>query len=68
VSYTLVLADVSLSTPTMVQMNLAGANTLTVAKNSTTAYPSALLSLAAVWVGQTTLTPAAGVTFRTSAR
>jgi hypothetical protein len=66
-NYTLVLADVSLTAPTMVQMNLAGANTLTVAKNSTTAYP---IGTAVGWqqygAGQITLTPVAGVTFRTS--
>lgn len=66
-SYSLLAADCAPLTPTMVQMNVAGANTLTYPLNAT--IPIAIGSVVG-WMqygaGQITHTPAGGVTLRTS--
>lgn len=58
-SYVLVLTDKGKT----VEMNVAGANTLTVPPNSSVAFPvKSWLNVVQVGAGQTTLTPGAGVT------
>ena len=60
-SYTLVLGDTS----KIVELNLAAANNLTVPPNSTVAFPvGAMIEVTQMGVGQTTIVPGAGVTFR----
>lgn len=60
-SYTLVLADAGLA----VEMNIAGANTLTVPTNASVAFPvGTILEVFQYGAGQCTLTPGSGVTFR----
>lgn len=62
-SYQTVLADVG----KRVEMNVAGANTLTIPPNSTVAYPvGAVIEFGQYGAGQTTVTPGAGVTFRSA--
>lgn len=67
-SYSLVAADCAPATPTLVKMNVAGANTLTFPLNAT--IPIAIGSVVG-WMqygaGQITHTPAVGVTLRSSA-
>jgi hypothetical protein len=59
VNYTLVLGDVGES----IEMNVVSANTLTVPLNSSVAFPiGTTILLIQVGAGQTTITPAAGVT------
>ncbi|HEX4828304.1 MAG TPA: hypothetical protein VFV12_08765 [Xanthobacteraceae bacterium] len=61
-SYTLVLADAGF----VIEMNLAGANTLTIPPNSAVAFPvKTFITAVQVGAGQTTLTAGAGVTLRT---
>lgn len=58
-SYTLVLADEG----KVIEMNVAGANTLTVPPNASVAFPvNTWINFSQVGAGQTTLTPGAGVT------
>lgn len=60
-SYTLVLADAG----KVVEMNVAGANTLTVPPNSSVAFPvGTIIEVHQYGAGQVTLTPGAGVTLR----
>ena len=60
-SYTLALIDIG----KVVEMNVAGANTLTVPPNSAIAFAvGSRVDLAQVGAGQTTVTPGAGVTIR----
>lgn len=60
-SYTLVLSDAGKA----VEMNVAGANTLTVPPNSSVAFPiGTVIEICQLGAGQTTLTPGAGVTLR----
>jgi len=60
-NYTLVLTD---STKT-VEMNLAGANIVTIPPNVQTAFPlGTTVNIAQLGAGQTTLTPGSGVTIR----
>lgn len=60
-SYALVLADRN----NTVEMNLAGANTLTVPPNSTVAFPiNTKVDIVQLGAGQTTITPGTGVTIR----
>lgn len=71
-SYTLVLADAG----KVVEMNVATANTLTVPTNASVAFPvGTLIEVFQYGAGQTTITPASGVTivasgnaFKTAAR
>lgn len=63
VSYTLVAADAAKA----VEMDLAGANTLTVPPNSSVAFAVGTVIEGVQWgAGQTTITPGAGVTIRAS--
>lgn len=58
-SYVLVLTDKGKT----IEMNVAGANTLTIPPNSSVAFPiKSYLNLAQVGAGQTTIAPGAGVT------
>jgi hypothetical protein len=60
-SYVLVLADAGKA----VEMNVAGANTLTVPPNSSVAFPiGTVIEVCQYGAGQTTLTPGSGVTLR----
>jgi uncharacterized protein DUF5907/baseplate protein BppL len=60
-SYVLVLGDVG----KVIEMNVAGANTLTVPPNSSVAFPiGTIVEVYQMGAGQTTLTPGAGVTLR----
>lgn len=60
-SYVLVLADKGKT----IEMNVAGANTLTFPPNATVAFPvKSYVNIVQVGAGQTTLTPGAGVTLR----
>ena len=60
-SYTLVTGDAG----KCVEMNVAGANTLTVPTNATAAFPvGTVLQVRQVGAGQTTIAPGAGVTLR----
>jgi hypothetical protein len=60
-SYVLALADAD----TVVEMNVAGANTLTVPANATVAFPTGtVIAFHQYGVGQTTVTAADGVTLR----
>ena len=62
-SYTLVLAD----SGKVIEMNVAGANALTVPPNSSVAFPiGTLIAVDQMGAGQTTITPGAGVTIRSS--
>lgn len=62
-NYTLVLTDLN----KVVEMNVAGANTLTVPPNSSVAFPVGTVVEGVQWgAGQTTITPGAGVTIRAS--
>lgn len=62
-SYVLVLADAGAA----IEMNLAGANTVTVPPNSSVAFPvGTVVEVLQYGAGQTTLTPGAGVTIRTA--
>lgn len=64
-NYTLVLADVDGNT--WVEMNVAGANTLTVPPHSSVAAPLGKTVLFSQYgAGQVTLTPGSGVTLRTA--
>lgn len=61
--YTLVLGDVG----KVIEMNVAGANTLTVPPNSSVAFEvGAVLEGVQYGAGQTTITPGSGVTIRSS--
>jgi hypothetical protein len=61
--YTLVLADMGAA----IEMNVAGANTLTVPPNSSVAFPvGTVVEVMQYGAGQTTLTPGSGVTIRTA--
>jgi hypothetical protein len=60
-SYVAVLADAG----QIVEMNVAGANTFTVPPNSSVAFPvKTRIDVVQIGVGQTTITPGAGVTLR----
>jgi DNA-directed RNA polymerase subunit F len=60
-NYTLVLADYT--NPTLVRMDVASANTLTIPPNSSVAFPiGTQILLTQSNTGQTTITPGAGVT------
>lgn len=62
-NYVLVLADAGAA----IEMNLAGANTLTVPPNSSVAFDiGTVIEVMQYGAGQTTLTPGSGVTIRTS--
>lgn len=62
-NYTLTFADLNAA----VEMNVAGANVLTVPPNSTVAFPiGAVITVTQYGAGQTTITPGAGVTLRSS--
>lgn len=62
-NYTLVLGDAGL----VIEMNVAGANTLTVPPNSSVAFPTGtILEGVQYGAGQTTITPGSGVTIRSS--
>lgn len=62
-SYTLVLAD----SGKIVEMNVAGGNTLTVPPNSAVAFPiGTLIGVDQIGAGQTTITPGSGVTILAS--
>jgi hypothetical protein len=62
-NYELVLADAG----TAIEMNLAGANTLTVPPAATADFPiGTVVEVCQYGAGQTTLTPGAGVTIRTA--
>jgi hypothetical protein len=62
-SYTLVLGDAGL----VVEMNVAGANNLTVPLNSTVAFPTGtIIELLQYGAGQTTVVATGGVTIRSS--
>lgn len=62
-NYTLTFADIN----TAVEMNVAGANVLTVPPNSTAPFPlGAVVTVTQYGAGQTTITPGAGVTLRSS--
>lgn len=62
-SYVLVLADVSLTNPKMVQMNVGSANNLTVPPHSSVAAPLGVpVYITQEGAGQTTLVAGAGVT------
>lgn len=62
-NYTLTITDVN----SAVDMNVAGANTLTVPPNSTVPFPiGAVVTVCQYGAGQTTITPGAGVTLRSS--
>ena len=62
-NYTLVLTDAG----KVIEMNVAGANTLTVPPNSSVAFEvGAVLEGVQYGAGQTTITPGAGVTIRSS--
>jgi hypothetical protein len=61
--YVLVLADMG----SAIEMNVAGANTLTVPPNSSVAFPiGTVVEVMQYGAGQTTLTPGSGVTIRTA--
>jgi hypothetical protein len=58
-SYELLLTDAN----NIVEMAVAGANTLTIPANATVAFPvGTVVTIAQTGAGQTTLTPAGGVT------
>lgn len=58
-SYTLVLADAG----KVIEMNVAGANTLTIPPNSSVAFPiGTVIEVHQYGAGQTTITPGSGVT------
>jgi hypothetical protein len=60
-NYSLALGDGG----TVVEMNVASANTLTVPPNSSAAFPvGTIVEVFQLGAGQTTITPGAGVTFR----
>lgn len=60
-SHVLVLANAARA----VEMNVAGANTLTVPPNSSVAFPiGTVLEVHQLGAGQTTITPGSGVTLR----
>lgn len=60
-SYTLIATDIN----KIVEMNVGGANALTVPPNSAVAFPiGATVTVGQYGVGQTTITPGAGVTLR----
>lgn len=62
-SYTLVLADAG----KIVEMNVAGANILTVPPNSSVAFPiGTIIGVDQLGAGQTTITPGSGVTIRSA--
>ena len=62
-NYVLVLADAG----SAIEMNLAGANTLTVPPNSSVAFPvGTVVEVMQYGAGTTTLTPGGGVTIRTA--
>lgn len=62
-SYTLALSD----NGKVIEMNVAGANTLTVPPNSSVAFPiGTLIAVDQLGAGQTTITPGSGVTIRSS--
>ena len=62
-SYTLVLAD----SGKVIEMNVNSVNTLTVPPNSSVAFPiGTLIAVDQLGSGQTTITPGAGVTIRSS--
>lgn len=62
-SYTLTLADINAS----VEMNVAGANNLTVPPNSSVPYPiGTMIEICQYGAGQTTIVAGAGVTLRSS--
>ena len=62
-NYTLVIGDAGL----VVEMNVAGANTLTVPPNSSVAFPTGTIIEGLQYgAGQTTITPGSGVTIRSS--
>lgn len=62
-SYTLVLSDAS----KVIEMNVASANVLTVPPNSSVAFPiGTMIAIDQMGAGQTTITPGAGVTIRSS--
>lgn len=62
-NYTLVLGDAG----KVIEMNVAGANTLTVPPNSSVAFPvGTVLEGMQYGAGQTTITPGSGVTIRSS--
>jgi hypothetical protein len=62
-NYVLVLADAGAA----IEMNLAGANTLTVPPNSSVAFDvGTVVEVMQYGAGQTTLTPGSGVTIRTA--
>jgi len=61
-NYTLVLADQGKT----IEMNVAGANTLTIPPNASVAFPiGAWMNIVQVGAGQTTITAGVGVTLRT---
>lgn len=63
-NYTLVLADAGRT----VEMDLAGANTLTIPPNSSVAFPvGTIVNFTQKGAGQTTITPGSGVTLRSRA-
>jgi len=65
--YTLVLSDGSYSTPVLVEMNVAGANTVTVPLNSSVAFPTgAVISISQYGAGTTTIVATGGVTINSS--
>lgn len=62
-NYVLVLDDMN----SAIEMNVAGANTLTVPPNSSVAFPvGTVIEVMQYGAGQTTLTPGSGVTIRSS--
>lgn len=62
-SYILTLTDVN----KVIEMNVAGANDLTIPPNSSVAFPvGSLIEVMQYGAGQTTLVPGAGVTIRSS--
>lgn len=66
-SYTVVAADCAPATPTLIKMNVAGANTLTFPLNATTAIAiGSVVGWMQYGAGTITLTPASGVTLRSS--
>lgn len=62
-NYTLVIGDIS----KVIEMNVAGANTLTVPPNSSVAFEvGTVIEVMQYGAGQTTITPGSGVTLRTA--
>jgi hypothetical protein len=62
-SYTLVLSDAN----KVIEMNVASANVLTVPTNASVAFPiGTMIGIDQLGAGQTTITPAGGVTIRSS--